>query len=426
MPKSKTATAPATGSIYDQIVADAVAKSIIVPPSDPNGGARLPRRQRGQPGRKKADGEDYMAIFDREAQESDDQLDDWMRYTQAVIDSPDDFVNDDDDTPEDPDEQDEDSRDAPAYDPYTDDDGHNAVEDLTEGEAYASTTVRGHKRRKPLRKSAGDHTAEFDALSNDHDDDDDDDDDEGDEDTRAAAKKAAAVKKAAKLKKAAAIAKAQQPDDDDDLDEDDDDPEDSDSEARNTDDEDEDTTHGRRNAAERAKLDKSRRGRVRKALGRDAFEIVEGNDFAKALTDAVYDLRDDLLGAVVASNRVLRRENRVLATRVSQMEKAFRTVLQGELGAVTKSLASVVVPAAPAAPLGYDAPVRKGYGAPVATQTRFPAAFDADRALDAIEKALEGGTDGVTPVDLTLLEGNRTPDGLSAGAVTVLRRERLL
>jgi len=89
----------------DRIVQTAIRKSVVTAPSDPNGGAKLPERQAGQPGRKRRDKENYMAIFDREAQESDDQLDEWEEDTNDTTDSPDRFVNDRDDTPEDADDE---------------------------------------------------------------------------------------------------------------------------------------------------------------------------------------------------------------------------------------------------------------------------------------------------------------------------------
>lgn len=409
MPQTKKTAQP---SVYDAIVADAV-KSVVAAPANPNGGERLPLRQRNQPRNKDRDGENYMAIFDREAQESDDQLDDWMRYTQAVTDSPEDFVNDDDDIPADPDEADEDSRGNPEYDPYSDDDQDDAVIDLTDGEY---THVRAHKRR--LKKSRGDHDAEFDALSDDDEDEDDPEDDL--EEDSAADRKAKKVAKAAKESTTKSLKKSR-PDDDDDLDEDDNDPE------HNTEDEDEDDTHAAANAAERKQLEKARRRSMKKALGRDALDIVDGNAFAKALAEAVWDLRDDVVAEVRTTNLTLRKQNRALAQRVAQLEGKLHKALQGELQQVTKSLASVLV--APAADPGVDLQqaVRKGYGAPVQTRPKYDAGFNWERALEVLEKSWRDDPESpVKETDLTLLEGNKVPNGLSAGAIAVLRTARLV
>ena len=72
-------------------------------------------------------------------------------------------------------------------------------------------------------------------------------------------------------------------------------------------------------------------------------------------------------------------------------------------------------------------PVRKGYGAPVQTRPKYPQGFDADRALDVLEKSWRDDPQtSVKDTALTLLEGNRTPNGLSAGAIAVLRQARLV
>ena len=416
MAKAKSAASAA--NVYDAIVADALQKSAVTAPGDPTGGEKLPFRQRRQPTNKDRDGENYMAIFDREAQESDDQLDDWMRYTNAVTGSPEAFVNDDDDAPADPDETDEDSRGNPEYDPYSDDDQDDAVIDLTDGEY---TKVRAHKRR--VRKSQGDHNAEFDALSDDDEDDDPDDLLEEDGDAEAD-RKAKAVAKAAKRSTKKSLKKSR-PDDDDDLDEDDDDP------AHNTEDEDEDDTHTGANAAERKRLAKGRRGSMKKALGRDALDIVDGNAFAKALADAVWDLREDVVAEVRTARLADRAENRALGQRIVQLEQHLQKSLQGELQQVTKSLASGLAagPSLRPAPdaLADATPLRKGYGAPLANQPKYAPDFDWERALDCLEKAWRDGTDErVKDTDLTILEGNHAPDGLSAGSIAVLRSARLL
>lgn len=416
MAKRKTA-APAA-SVYDAIVADALQKSVVTAPGDPTGGEKLPLRQRRQPTRKDRDGENYMAIFDREAQESDDQLDDWMRYTNAVTGSPEAFVNEDDDAPADPDDADEDSRGNPEYDPYSDDDQDDAVIDLTDGEY---TTVRAHKRR--VRKSHGDHDTEFAALSDDDEDTDDPDDLLEADGDAAADRQAKQVRDAARRSTKKAIRKSAPADDDDDLDEDDDDP------AHNTDDEDEDTTHAAANAAERKRLAKGRRGHMKKALGRDAMDIVDGNELAKALADAVWDLREDVIAEVRTARLADRAENRALGQRIVRLEQRLHQAVQGELQQVTKSLASGLaqraVPSGDAA-AGWDTPVRKGYGAPVTTRPKYAPDFDWERALDHLEKAWRDGDERIKDTDLTLLEGNKTPDGLSAGSIAALRSARLL
>ncbi len=411
---------PARRSVYDAIVAEALQdtlqKSRVTAPGDPTGGQKMPFRQDRQPRNKEKDGTNYMAIFDREAQESDDQLDDWMKYTNAVTGSPEDFVNDDDDAPADPDEADEDSRGNPEYNPYSDDDQDDAVIDLTDGEY---TKVRAHKRR--LRKSRGDHDAEYDALSDDDEDAEDPEDDLEEDGDDAATQQAKKVKQAARQSTKKGIKKSQ-PNDDDDLDEDDDDPD------HNTEDEDEDTTHTAANKAERERLAKGRQRSMKKALGRDALELVDGNVFAKALADAVWDLRDDLVAEVRTTNLAWRKQNRALAQRVGQLEDKIHKALQGELQQVTKSLAgALAVRPANDPTLDLTEPVRKGYGAPVQTRKKYGTGFNADRALDLMEKSWRG--DPETPIkdtDLTLMDGNRSPEGLSPGAVQFLAQNGLL
>lgn len=381
-------------NIYDAIVQEALQKSVVTAPSDPNGGEKLPFRQRRQPEFKDKDGTNYMAIFDREAQESDDQLDDWMRYTNAVTESPEQFVNDDDDTPADPDEADEDSRGNPEYDPYSDDDQDDAVIDLTDGEY---TKVRAHKRK--IRKSRGDHDATYAALSDDDEDEDDPDDTlEADDENadREAERKAQRVARAARDTTKKGLRKSR-PDDDDDLDEDDDDP------VHNMADEDEDHTHLAANRAELARLEKGRQRRrsMKKALGRDALDIVDGNAFAKALADAVWDLRDDLLGEMRTQYLTVHKENRALRRRLSQVEANLAKALRGELTQVTKSLATGMTQwAPPTVPPGFDPqePMRKGYGAPVATRPKYAPGFQWERALDVLEKAYQSNDDRVKDI----------------------------
>lgn len=163
-------------SDFDRIVQTQIRKSVVVTPSDPNGGAKLPKRQEGAPQRKGKGKSQYMAVFDREANQSDDQLDDWLDDTQVATQSNDDYVEDgrDDDAPEDPDDESfEDSRGDDVYDPY-DDDEEDDMESLDVPDDDEYVSVRSHKRRK-LKKSIDDE------YEDDTDDDDDLDEGEGDD-----------------------------------------------------------------------------------------------------------------------------------------------------------------------------------------------------------------------------------------------------
>ena len=351
-------------SDFDKIVEDVVQKSVVTAPSDPNGGAKLPDRQADQPRKKRRDKTSYMAIFDREAGESDDQLDEWERDTNDLTESPDRFVNDKDDTPEDPDEEDEDARGNEEYDALADDD-----EDEDEDEELGDervVKVKAHKRR--LKKAVrGDHADEDETLS----------------------------------------------DDDDDLDEDDDEDEDEDDE-------------GPKKPMQPSKAKEERRRKeVRKALGKDANDMVDASPLVKALVDAVYDLRDDTISELRQHVSTLRRQNKALAGRISALEGNVR----GDMRSMTKSLTAGV--AAMVSPVASDEaadPVRKGYGAPVATRKRFPGGqgFNWSKSADVLQKALEDGVEGVRNTDITLIETDKSPQSLSPGAQAVLRKANLI
>lgn len=236
MPKSKSTRTAL--SDFDKLVQEQLKKSVVVAPSDPDGGAKLPKRQEDAAKRKGRDGTQYMAVFDREAEKSNEQLDEWLRDTQETTESPEPFVEDarEDDAPEDPDdEQWEDNRGNDVYDPYgdddeLDDDDLESLELPDDEDEYVY--VRAHKRRK-LKKSneaaRGDMDEEFIELS----------------------------------------------DDDDDLGEGDDDEEYED--------------EGDERPSKREKTEKAmrRRKEMRKALGTDAMKYVDGSPLVKALTDAI-------------------------------------------------------------------------------------------------------------------------------------------
>ncbi len=262
MPQTSRKPARAGGSredVFDSIVRDAVAKSAVVAPSDPNGGAKLPQRQEGAPGRKGRGKTQYMAIFDRDAQHSDDQLDDWEKDTNDTTDSPEKFVNDSDDTAEDPDDEAEDSRGDEVYDPYSDDD-----EDDDPGED--TVPVRAHRRKRRMAKSAvaHDHEGGYEGLSDDDDDDLDEDDEDADED---------------------------------------------------------DEPKGKPKG--NATAEKSRRKDVRKALGADYVEAYDGVPVLKSLTDRVEDNRDEMVAEVRQLRSELKRVYKALRAEVRANAEAM-------------------------------------------------------------------------------------------------------
>ncbi len=355
-------------SDFDRLVNSQVNKSVVVAPKDPNGGAKLPVRQSNAAKRKGKGKEQYMAVFDREAQESNDQLEDWEDRTNDTTDSPDKFVNDDDDAPEDYDDQQwEDNRRSDddgdgVYDPFSDDDemGEDGVESLElpdDDEEYV--TVKRHKRRKNgVRKSnaaaRGDMDEDFADLTND-----DDDLDEGDEDEDDERPKRKASKK-----------------------------------------------------EEDGEREKSRRKEVRKALGADAMRYVDGNPLIKALTDAVWDLKDQ------SSSEI-----RALALDVHKLHQenaALRALVQKENRQMVKSLVSGQMQIAGYEPVEQaqapqqraGQPMRKGYGAPIATSQRpRETEFDLAKAFDVLEAEYQKpGNDGGDPQimnDITILDNNR-------------------
>ncbi len=357
-------------SDFDRLVNSQVNKSVVVAPKDPNGGAKLPVRQSNAAKRKGKGKEQYMAIFDREAQESNDQLEDWEDRTNDTTDSPDKFVNDDDDAPEDYDDQQwEDNRSSGdgdgVYDPFSDDDEYpdDDIESLElpdDDEEYV--TVKKHKRRKNgVRKSnaaaRGDMDEDFTDLTND-----DDDLDEGDEDE----------------------------------------------------DEDERPKRKASKKEEDGEREKSRRKEVRKALGADAMKYVDGNPLIKALTDAVWDLKDQSsseIRALALDVRKLHQEN-----------AALRTLVQKENRQMAKSLINGQMQIAGYEPVAQQEqrlpqqraaqPVRKGFGAPLATSQRpREAEFDLAKAFEVLEAEYQKpGNDGGDPQimnDITILDNNR-------------------
>lgn len=163
---------------FDQIVSGEFKKSVVVAPSDPNGGAKLPDRQENKEKGKKKAGQ-YEAVFDREYRESNDQLDDWMKDTNEATGSPEKFVNDDDDKTwaEDPDNE-EDGRGGEYYDALSDDNpeegvkvrkSHEAEEEKEEKEEEKeekeekkeNKAEKEERRKKEVRKALGRDAANF-------------------------------------------------------------------------------------------------------------------------------------------------------------------------------------------------------------------------------------------------------------------------
>lgn len=349
-------------SDFDKIVAAQVQKSVVVAPSDPNGGTKLPVRQSDKAKQKGKGKTQYMAVFDREAGESDDQLDDWMDDTNGATQSPDHFVNEDDDEPEDPDDEEwEDARGSEVYDPYGDDDemDDNELEALDlpdDDEENEYVKVRGHKRRK-VRKAnvADDDEEDFADLS----DDDDDDDEHGDDD-----------------------------DNDDD------------------------------EKKDKAEKDDKRRRKVRKALGVDAMKYVDGNPLVKALTDAVFDMTEGLQGEI----RSMRLENKKLHARMNKMVQRENRQMAKAL--VTSQAQFAGYPPEEVAPAQVGRPVRKAYGMPVATTQRpVQQDFNLAKALDVVEKGFTDGAEGIRSNDVTILELDGRPEQLSRAAQELLRKE---
>jgi len=357
-------------SDFDKLVLGELKKSVVNAPSNPNGGTSLPKRQKNAANRKGKSGTQYMAVFDREDAESNDQLEDWEDETNDATDSPEDFVNDDEDG--DGDDGWEDSRGDEVYDPLSDDDdldeGDLESLDLPEDtEEYVK--VKGHKRRKVKKSNVAD-------------------DDEGEEDDF--------------------------PDmsDDDDLDEGGDEEEDE---------------KPRKSAKKDDEKKNVRRKQVRKALGADAMKFVDGNEFVKSLTEAIFDMRDDFIAEV----RSLRSENRELKKSLS----GLKTLVQTENRQLTKSLVTAQMqiagyqPQEEVAPQqrGQAQPIRKGYGAsPVTSQRPVERNFDLAKSLDALDEAFRTGVEGIRSLDATILENDKVPDNLSPAAQRYLQKANLL
>ncbi len=381
MPQTKSRKAANAGGsredVFDSIVRDAVRKSVVTAPSDPNGGAKLPQRQEGAPRRKGRGKTQYMAIFDRDAQHSDDQLEDWEENTNDTTDSPDKFVNDDDDTAEDPDDEDEDSRGNDVYDPYSDDD-----EDDDPGED--TVPVRAHRRKK-VRKSAvaRDHEGGYEGLSDDDDDDLDEDGDEEEDDEDG--EEGAHGRRAGR-------------------------------ETNDEDAEEEGARRSRRKGVARAQagqVEKSRRKAVRKSMGADYADAYDGVPVLKSLTDHVDDNHDDLTALV----RQLRSEQR-------RVYKALRAEIRANAEAMAKSLAGAIAQGAPVPVLQGD-PVRKGVVAsgeqPATTRKTFTPGdkFNLAKSLDILDTAFQEGK--IELRDTTILENDKHPMNLSPRAQEILR-----
>lgn len=141
---------------FDQIVTGEFKKSVVVAPSDPNGGGKLPDRQENKEKGKKKEGQ-HEAIFDRKYKESNNQLDDWMKDTNETTGSPEKFVNEDDDETwaEDPDNE-EDGRGADYYDALSDDEPKESVKvrksNKTEEEEEEKEEVEEEKEEKKEHK----------------------------------------------------------------------------------------------------------------------------------------------------------------------------------------------------------------------------------------------------------------------------------
>lgn len=372
MPKSKSTRTAL--SDFDKLVQEQLKKSVVVAPSDPDGGAKLPKRQEDAAKRKGRDGTQYMAVFDREAEKSNEQLDEWLRDTQETTESPEPFVEDarEDDAPEDPDdEQWEDNRGNDVYDPYgdddeLDDDDLESLELPDDEDEYVY--VRAHKRRK-LKKSneaaRGDMDEEFIELS----------------------------------------------DDDDDLGEGDDDEEYED--------------EGDERPSKREKTEKAmrRRKEMRKALGADAMKYVDGSPLVKALTDAIWELKDSLTSEIRALHLENRRLRKMIQRENRQMAKSLVNA-QLQIAGYTP-----VATEQPQAPARMSQPIRKGYGMPVSTSQRaVPQQFDLTKAFDVLEEAYVNGENPELLKAITMLEN----DGINAlpylgtDAQEVLRKAKLL
>lgn len=538
MAKKPKNSASAGRNEFDQIVrqqlqaaAAKMKKSMVVAPSDPNGGGRLPERQAEKPRDKDRQRLDYMAVFDRNAQASDEQLQEWLRDTQLVTGSPSHFVSDaewDEEAPEDPDHaQWEDAR-GETYNPYDDDfDGPDKAgldlpdepglfeedpdEEEEEEEEEAEAVRHKGLRRKPVRKAhevedgeddadedeeekglrsrhplhlkkgdeaaRGDMDEEFASLSND-----DDELNEGQHERRALAQKGLCRHRKSLAK--CAICKAETGDSDpsdewtdsEEVDEDKlqeyqeealtkekglDTPDEEDEEEQDEHDDGDDLDEWniadeleeeilrRRQpklrgteAAVRHEREKAlrRHREARKALGRDAMELMDASPFFKALVEAVMDWRDDIqkelretqksLTHVLRANYRLHQENQSLHKSL----KGLGALIRNENREIVKSMTTGFVEAQALGMTPQTAPVqalRKGYGLPA--QTSRPALingtqFDLAKALDVLQEEFEKNPkeNYKLSYDVTVLETNHNPNLLSEKAQAVLRSHKLL
>lgn len=255
MPKE---VAPNT-SIFDDIVSQQLRKSVVVAPSDPTGGAKLPRKQEDKAKAKGKQGDQYEAVFDRKAKESNGQLDEWMEETNEATESDEDFVNKDDDETwsGDPDNEGSDTH-APLSD--------------EEGEDENVINVRGHKRRRVAKSNkaeADDRDGEDINLS----DEDDDDLDEGGGVHQHKGGKTAEEKGEYETSK--------------------------------------------------EEEEKKRRKEVKKALGIDNVKLMDHSPLVKALVDAVFDMRDESIAEVRALRSELRGMKKSLQVENREMVKSL-------------------------------------------------------------------------------------------------------
>ncbi len=404
----------------DALVRDTIArrmqKAVVVAPKDPNGGAKLPRRQEGA-SNLKVDGKvQYPAVFDRNASDSNRQMDDWLDATQEEIQSPDDFVADarEDDAPEDYDTQqwEDNRREDPdaVYDPLTDDDDldEDDLESLElpeDDEEYV--TVKRHKRRKVSKSTAaarGDMDEDFADLS---DDDDLDEGGEGEEDENDGGDKKRKPKKGERRR----VRKSRR-----------DDPEEEDEDEQDELDDD-----------ERDIKDARRRKEVRKALGADAMDLYNGNQFAKSLVDAVLDIQESLTSEIRALRMENRKLTRQMAGLVKQQNRALaKSLTEGQMviAGFGSEEASAQAPQRQALRKSVTTP----YGAAVRTTQRVTEPVtDLTKAFDALEDAYTNpqSSDVRNPAlmnAMTMLEndGVAAVEFLPKSAKDVLRKAKLL
>ena len=411
-------TVVADDADFDQIVGDVIRKGVVTAPRDPNGGGEVPVDQAGQARRKGSDGEQYMAVFDRNAGTSNKQLQEWQKYTEQGAQGAQGQPPEDEGAHDDADA----AMDDDVYEPYSDDDGTEEPVEGTETKADDEFThVRGHKRRKAKieKSNRGDHDSEYAGESDDDDLDEDEDEDEDEKKERVA--KAIAANLAEGMPLMDAISKAMKDEDDDE----DDEPGEGD-EGDEPDDEPDDEPGGRRR--HRSDRTERREREVRKALGHDYAEVMDASEPLHTLTDGIYDLRDDVLAEIRKSVLPIFQENKALKARMAKLEQEM-VANRRDMRSMAKSLTQGFVTVMNGAGTGpaADEPVRKGFGAPVASRPKYPArvTFDVDKALDTLSKAYENNDERLTIADITLLEGNRDPNGISPMAQQILREAGL-